>query len=111
MRPYEPETELFTFREPSPEEALSWRHRLTTIVLLVIGIPLWLASAGVMVPAAVALLSRSAEDPDPSAIYAAGLNVCATFLTLYAMGRRHQTVFARTSGQDSSVIASRQGRF
>lgn len=108
MRPYEPETELFTFREPSREEALSRGYRLTTIVLLVIGIPLWLASAGIMLPAAAALLLRSAEDPDASALYAAGLNVCATFLTLYAVGRRNETVFARSGDMNPSALAAIQ---
>lgn len=108
MRPYEPETELFTFREPSREEALSQGYRLTTIVLLVIGIPLWLASAGIMLPAAAALLLRSAEDPDVSALYAAGLNVCATFLTLYAVGRRNETVFARSGDMNPSTLAAKQ---
>ncbi len=108
MRPYEPETELFTFREPSREEALSRGYRMTTIVLLVIGIPLWLASAGIMLPAAAALLLRSAEDPTSGALYAAGLNMCATFLTLYAVGRRNETVFARTGDTNPGALAATQ---
>lgn len=100
MRPYEPETQLFAFHDPSREEALSLRYRFITTALLVIGVPLWLASAAIMVPAVIHLLLGSADLETSRPFLAAAANVCATFLTLYAMGRRHQTQFARLDEAD-----------